>query len=131
VLRVLGAFLPLLAACTTVAPRTGPVVGHWGGPHIGMTATDVAASFDFDCAAGRIDAPLVTDASGQFTERGVYFPGHGGPERVDEIPRALPATYTGFAAGDRLTLSITLEDGQRIGPFELRRDAPAQIFRCL
>ena len=107
------------------------MVGQWGGQHIGMNATEVAVSFDFDCAAGRIDAPLALDAAGRFSASGVYFPGHGGPERVDEIPRALPATYAGSISGNRMGISITLESGQRVGPFELRRGAPPQIFRCL
>ncbi|HEY6048962.1 MAG TPA: hypothetical protein VIV07_07950, partial [Sphingomicrobium sp.] len=93
-----------------------------------MTATDVATSFDFDCAAGRIDAPLVASAKGEIEARGVYFPGHGGPARVDEIPRALAAIYRGRVAGDRLQLSIELtDDHQRLGPFELRRGAQPQV----
>jgi len=110
---------------------SGPVTGQWGGQHIGMTATPVAVSFDFDCAAGRIDSPLVPGPDGRFNAPGVYFPGHGGPERVDEIPRAIPAVYAGAFAGDRLNLSIDLNLGERIGPFDLRRGAEPQVFRCL
>ena len=121
----------LLTACATLAEPGGPVTGQWGGQHIGMTATAVAVSFDFDCAAGRIDSPLLPASNGRFSQSGVYFRGHGGPERVDEIPRAIPAVYAGSISGDRLNLSIQLNSGERIGPFQLRRAAMPQIFRCL
>ena len=112
-------------------PSGVPLVGKWGGQHIAMNATPVAVSFEFDCAGGRIDNPLSTGLDGRLNAAGIYFPGHGGPERVDEIPRAIPAVYGGSIAGDRLKLSIQLETGERIGPFELRRGAEPQIFRCL
>ena len=121
----------LLSACATLPVSAGPLTGQWGGQHIGMNATSVAVSFDFDCAAGRIDAALALQGGGRFEAPGVYFPGHGGPERVDELPRALPAIYSGMVSGDRLKLSIQLNSGERIGPFDLRRGAAPQIFRCL
>jgi hypothetical protein len=123
---------PLAACVSAGGGQSAAVVGTWGGEHIGMTATDVAVSFDFDCAAGRIDAPLVTRADGRFAANGVYFPGHGGPTRVDEIPRALAATYSGSIAGGTMKLSIAIPaGGQVIGPLILHRDEAPRLFRCL
>lgn len=130
-MRCVAACTFVLASCVTIGGPSGPLVGQWGGQHIGMTATPVAASFDFDCAAGRIDAPIVVGADGRFSQSGVYFPGHGGPERVDEIPKAIPAVYAGSVSGARMTLTIELDTGDRIGPFNLRREIAPQIFRCL
>lgn len=130
---MIKAFLvvPLLAACAAVPADPVAVTGSWGGEHIGITATNVAASFDFDCAAGRIDAPVTIGRDGRFALNGVYFPGHGGPTRID-IPRALPAVYRGSVAGSSMQLSIEIpSQKQTVGPYVLRRDAQPQLFRCL
>ena len=130
-MRAVLLFLPLVG-CAAVSAGTAPVTGSWGGQHIGMKATAVAVSFDFDCAAGRIDGPLLPQANGAFSVNGVYFPGHGGPTRVDEIPRALPAIYRGSISGATMRLSIDLpSEKQVLGPYALRRGAQPAVFRCL
>ncbi|MES2136295.1 MAG: hypothetical protein V4502_04445 [Pseudomonadota bacterium] len=69
---------------------------------------------------------------GRFSASGTYVPGHGGPVRKDEIPPALPATYHGSIRGDLMRLAIDVPSrGLQLGPYQLRRGAEPQIFRCL
>jgi hypothetical protein len=55
---------------------------------------------------------------------------HGGPIRVGEVPDSLPARYAGHVRGDRMTLRV-LVGADTLGPFELRRGAEPQLFKCL
>lgn len=57
---------------------------------------DVAAdgvSLDFDCASGRIDAPLKTDKEGRFDLFGTYTRESPGPIRNGHEPKAQPTRY--------------------------------------
>jgi hypothetical protein len=42
----------------------------------------------------------------------------------------VPARYAGHVRGDRMTLRV-LVGADTLGPFELRRDAEPQLFKCL
>jgi hypothetical protein len=55
---------------------------------------------------------------------------HGGPVRVGEVPDSVPARYVGRVDGDRMTLRV-LVGRDTLGPFELRRGAEPQLFKCL
>src|SRR4051812_39126643 len=81
---------------------TGIAPGAWGGQHMGMTVSDTGATIEFDCAAGRITQSLSVDPNGSFSWQGLYFPGHGGPSRIDEPADPHDAVYTGRASGDHM-----------------------------
>jgi hypothetical protein len=120
-------------ACTAVgsSPSEGaPVLGRWGGPHAALTLTDSGGTIEYDCAHGGFGAPVRLDRAGRFEIAGVHVREHGGPIRVGEVPDSLPARYAGRVRGDRMTLRV-LVSADTLGPFELRRGAEPQLFKCL
>ncbi len=128
---LLGATL-LLAACRT-ALGPSDLAGTWGGVHAEVTFDSLGTgSIQYDCAHGRIDAPITLSAAGALHAVGVHVQEHGGPVRDGEIPDTHPAEYAGNVQGDRLTYTVTLTDGgTMLGPYTVRRGQPAQLFRCL
>lgn len=121
---------PMLAACASLPPSE-PVIGQWGGPHIGLTLTEAGGSIEYDCAAGRLTEPLVTGPRGRFDLAGLHTPGHGGPAIEGQVMPTYRVRFSGRVRGDRMNLTGRLENGVLLGPFELRRDAEPGIFRCL
>jgi hypothetical protein len=123
--------VPLLAACATVAPA-GPVTGSWGGRHVGMVLTTEGGTLDYDCAAGRINGPVMVGPDGRFAAPGIHTPGMGGPEQQGEVRPSYPAHYSGSVRGDRMILRVDVPArGIVIGPYELRRGADPILMRCL
>jgi hypothetical protein len=129
--------LPLLPGivavlhCTAIGPPPGAlIVGRWGGAHAVLTLTDSGGAIEYDCAHGGLGAPVRPDAAGRFETIGVHVREHGGPVRVGEVPDSLSARYVGRIHEDRMTLRV-LVGRDTLGPFELRRDAEPQLFRCL
>ena len=122
----------LIAGCAGTTLRV-PVTGQWGGDHVGlMLNSGGGGALDYDCAAGSIDGPLVTDAAGRFSVVGTHSPGHGGPDRTGDKPPRHAATFTGNVRGDVMTLVIDVAaTAQRLGPFALRRGATPNLMRCL
>ena len=128
----LWAFAALpLAACSSLALELPTLKGQWGGPHIGMTVSGAIAQIEYDCASGTIDESVIPAKDGSFTARGTHRAGQGGPVRVGQIFRSQRATYAGNVDKDNMTLTVTLEDGTVLGPFQLVRGAQPQITRCL
>ncbi len=126
------ALLLLLAAgCASVPPAGVPLTGRWGGDHAGLELTPTGGTLDYDCAAGRIDGPLLSRADGTFQASGTHTPGTGGPERVGVVPPSFAARYDGAVRGDRMTLQVRVENGVLVGPFMLRRGAEPMLMRCL
>jgi hypothetical protein len=123
--------LPLLALTGCTAFDQGPMAlkGTFGGPHIAVDLEGGLGTVQFDCAAGTIDQPIIS--GGQFTAPGTYRPGQGGPVRVGQIFVTKRATYSGTATKTSMTLTVTIEDGEVLGPFDLTLGAPAQLTRCL
>ena len=117
-------------ACATVAPA-GPVVGQWGGPHIGVTLTSSGGSIEYDCASGSLSEPIVPGPDGDFQAQGTHTPGHGGPAIEGDILPVHRVRFTGKVRGDRMTLTGRVENGVLLGPFDLSRGAESGIFRCL
>jgi hypothetical protein len=119
--------------CTAIgpSPREGALVlSRWGGAHVALTLTDSGGTIEYDCAHGGLGAPVRLDRAGRFNIAGVHVREHGGPIRVGEVPDSLPARYAGHVRGDRMTLRV-LVGADTLGPFELRRGAEPQLFKCL
>ena len=125
------ALLPLLALGGCMAFDQGPMAlsGDWGGPHIGVVLEGGLGAVQFDCAAGSIDQPIIS--GGPFRVPGTYRPGAEGPVRVGQIFTVKRATYSGTATKTTMTMTVTLDDGEMLGPFDLTLGAPPQITRCL
>ena len=117
-------------ACTTLAPAGTPVIGEWGGAHIGLRLDASGGRIEYDCAGGTI-GPVIPGSNGHFTAIGTHTPEHGGPVREGEIMPTDTAQFSGTVHGDRMSLRGRVENGVELGPFELRRGAEPGIFRCL
>ncbi len=115
--RLLTAALPLFAAaavavaCSAGFPDRVPP-GNWGGLHAGMVVSDTGADIEYDCAAGRISAPMYLDAHGDFDLPGLFIETGPGPTPANDslIPK-LPARYTGHTNGKTMTFTMTVLDG--------------------
>ncbi len=125
-------FVTLVACAAPGGVRTSAttIVGHFGGVHAGLVLTDSGGTISYDCAHGAIAEPLRPDENGRFVALGTHTREHGGPVRIDEIPDSVPARYVGQVIGDRLSLRVTTQR-DTLGPYELRRGASPQLFRCL
>lgn len=106
------------------------VTGPWGGVHVSLALSDSGGSVRYDCAHGAISGPVRTDRRGKFDVAGVHVRERGGPVRMNERAAEVPARYVGVVTGDRMTLRV-LVGADTLGPFELTRDGPARIVRCL
>jgi hypothetical protein len=126
--RLLISVLLLTVGCS--APPVADLRGEWGGEHVSLTITDAGSSLEFDCARGAIPGPFAVDAAGRFNLSGIYTPGTGGPEPITPRP-SQAAAYTGRVSGQRMTLTVELEGSLPGGTYELRKDEPPQLFRCL
>ena len=128
-----SAFLALtlvLSGCAAVPSPGMPVIGQWGGTHVGLTLDSSGGRLVYDCAEGTI-GPIVPAPDGHFEAAGTHTPAAGGPEIEGQVRPALAARYAGTVRGDRLTLQGRLENGVALGPFMLRRGSEPIIFRCL
>ncbi len=125
------ALLLLASGCATAPPVGSPLTGRWGGEHAGLELTASGGTLDYDCAAGRIDGPVMPRPDGTFQATGRHTPGTGGPERVGVVPTSFAARYDGAVRGDRLTLRVRVENGMLVGPYTLRRGAEPMLLRCL
>lgn len=126
-----AAALLLLAGCAT-GPADRLIAGRWGGQHVGLEMGETEGRLEHDCAAGTIDGPLVSDASGRFAASGMHTPGTGGPVRVGVTPPSYAARYSGSVRGDTMSLVIDVPAiDASLGPFALRRGAEHILMRCL
>ena len=109
-------------------------LGNWGGPHALLRAYAQGATLEFDCAFGRIEAPLVLDAEGRFSVIGTVTPETGGPLQSGQAqPRPQRARYDGWTDGRdlRLTVTVLAEPEWQLGPFTLRLGYRATLEKCL
>jgi hypothetical protein len=121
-----------LACCASVAWVSRPLLGSWGGQHVGLVLTLDGGTVDYDCADGRIDGPVMAASGGRFQASGWHRPGHGGPAREGEVLPRWPARYSGTVSGEWMTLRVDVPDrGIVIGPYRLRRRAEPILMRCL
>lgn len=103
--------------------------GLWGGQHISMKVGTKSATIEYDCATGVIDGPLRVDADGHFNLRGIHRMERGGPIRADETPKGQPATYTGSIEGNKMTLTLKLDDSDA-ETFTLEKGKEGELFKC-
>jgi hypothetical protein len=120
----------LILSMACAGTPTGPLEsGTWGGTGIAMTVTGTGASLEFDCASGSIAGRIVLTEQ-RFTLPGIFIVEHGGPVHENEPPDQRSATYTGRLSGSLMQLDIVLEDGTRIGPYEVSKDHSALLRKC-
>jgi hypothetical protein len=120
----------LIAGCASVQ-KPPNLSGEWGGRGIGLVLEGGLGRVEYDCASGTIDTAVIPAPDGRFRAEGTHVPGQGGPVRVGQIFKSYRATYTGQTAGPQMTLTVTLENGEVLGPFTLIQGAEPQITRCL
>lgn len=124
----------LIAACTGAGVQSNadphPVTGEWGGTHAALRLGTGGGTIEYDCAHGTLDGPLLTDANGAFRVAGTHVREHGGPARMGEVLPHEPAIYQGRIRGGRMTLGVRTA-ATALGSYTLRKDAPAQLFKCL
>lgn len=121
--------LLVLASCANPGKAPTTLVGDWGGQGIGMKLQGGIGEIEYDCAAGTVDEAL--PPAGPFSVKGTHRAGQPGPVRVGQIFTSQQATYSGTIAKNQMVLSVKLEDGTELGPFELAYGVPATINRCL
>ena len=119
-----------LAACATAPAAPVTVTGDWGGTHVGLHLTASGGTLDYDCAHGTI-GPVIPRPDGSFTAEGTHTREHGGPVREGEVLPSVSARYDGRIRGDRMTIRLVTSNAFALGPYELRRRAQPQLFRCL
>jgi len=118
------------AASPNAASRLDRVPnGDWGGQHVRLTVDDTGGRIEFDCAHGRLGAPLTLDGDGRFDVAGSLV-SEGGPVPKDETGNARPARYRGRTDGQSMSLAVTLEGGQDAGTFSLVRGGRARLVKC-
>jgi hypothetical protein len=103
--------------------------GDWGGEHVRLTVEDTGGTIEFDCAHGRLEGPITLDSGGRFDVKGSLV-GEGGPVRKDGAENARPARYRGETDGQRMSLEVTLEEGESAGTFSLTRSGRARLVKC-
>lgn len=121
----------LASSCASLDDKPAFLIGSWGGPHASITFEGGLASVEFDCASGTIDGPVYPAKDGSFTVKGSVRTGTGGPVRVGQIFKSERASYSGRVAEDVMTLNVTLEGGDAMGPFTLTQGASPLLTRCL
>jgi len=103
--------------------------GKWGGQHVRLEVSGSGAEFEFDCAHGRMTAPLKLQ-NGRFATTGTFVP-EGGPVRMEDSERGQRVYFKGEVQGSRMTLIFSLtEDFKEAETFTLAHGAEARLFKC-
>jgi hypothetical protein len=137
---LLGGLLSLVAAVAALScAAASPVVpadlllplGTYGGDGGGMIVGDTALHLHIGCTFGDVSGRVPMDANGRFDVAGSYmlraYPLSVGP--------AVPARFTGTIDGDRVVVSVTVDDTiahQTVvkGPVSLRLGVEANLGPC-
>ena len=115
--------------CSPLAPEDQLPDGTWGGDHIRIEVTAANTTVEFDCAHGTIAGPIDVDKNGRFDVAGKYIAEHAGPIR-DEEENGKPVQYAGKVSGGTMTLTITAEGADPMGPYSLARGAMGNVRKC-
>lgn len=120
----------LLLMSLTAMKQHRIATGVWGGQHIQIKVGAKSATIEYDCANGVINGPLVVDGNGNFKLRGIHRMERGGPIRSDDVPKKIPATYTGSIKGNTMTLTLKLAGSSDEDTFTLERGKEGDLFKC-
>jgi len=121
--------LLMISATAKIQKMRRISTGVWGGQHISMKVGAKSATIEYDCAHGMIDGPLAVDAGGHFNLRGTHRTERGGPTRADESSKGQPATYTGSIEGNKMTLTLKLDDLEP-ETFTLEKGKEGKLVKC-
>jgi len=110
------------SAARVVPPRASAssrLEGAWGGDGVGLTISSDDVAIEFDCAAGSIDGPFLTDAEGRFVLIGSWW--FTPPVIFDGwLPEKRRARYSGVVENGTMSLKVVLlDDNQFLGAFML------------
>jgi hypothetical protein len=121
-LTAFAASAPVLAAGRALAP------GPWGGEKVILEVVAEGADVEFECARGRIGAPIELDGNGDFDLPGSFGAESRGPTR-DRAGAATETRYRGHVEGDTMTLTVSV-DGKQMGPYTLTRERRPILKKC-
>jgi len=125
----LGAALLVTACSNPVDPLDA--VGEWNGEGAHAVIDASSARFEFDCAHGRSDVPLLLDGDGRFRVDGVWVP-EGGPVGEGTPREEFATVYHGRVDGDTMTLAVDiLPLDVTAGPYTLQRGSAPFLRKCL
>ena len=129
-----GAFAAA-AACSDgdpVAPTPGPLaLGTWGGDSAGMIVEQNNVHVHIKCTLGDVPTRITAGTDGRFDVNGSYvlraYPIQIGPE--------LPARFVGEVLGNRLQLTITVDDTVEkrmvtLGPVFVQLGREPKLWPC-
>lgn len=128
--------LALISACarneSISPPRTDRIAkGTWGGDNAGLIVDDSIAHAHVGCTFGNFAGHAPLDTYGRFDVAGSYvlraYPIQLGP--------ALPARFAGTVAGNKLTMTVTVNDTVEkkvvvLGPVTLTYGKEPQMGPC-
>jgi hypothetical protein len=126
-----AAMAALVGATCTTQPLDRVPNGNWGGLHAGMVVSDTGAEIEYDCAAGRITAPMLLDARGNFDLPGLYIRTGPGPTPAnDSLVPKFPVRYTGHANTRTMTLDVS-GDSVPAQSFTLTYGGNPNVLKCV
>lgn len=130
-----GLLAGTLAAGTCSSESLGPgdtlAEGTWGGDDVALMVGDTAVHVHFGCTYGDFPAPVDVDEDGRFSVSGEYV--------LDAYPVAvgppLPAELAGVVRGNRLTMTVAVNDTTAgrlvvLGPDTVRLGEDAEMRMC-
>ena len=135
-LPIILASAVLLAGCFSDQAILPPgsdelAAGTWGGDNAGVIVDDSIAHVHVGCTLGNFASPVALDSEGRFTVAGEYllraYPVARGP--------MLPGQFTGRVRGNRLTLTVVVNDTVEkktvtLGPVEVVFDQTPRMQVC-
>lgn len=112
-------------------PAPAPLIGSWGGEHIGLELQVGVGRVELDCAHGTIDEAIIPAADGTFAVRGTFMLERGGPITNTDVENIRPARYRGKISGEKMELTIIVDSADLSEAFTLVRDQFPRIVKCL
>lgn len=106
------------------------LLGAWGGPHVGISATESGMTLEFDCAVGEITERFSLTADNSFSVKGTYRPLQGAAMANAQATN-MPATYEGLLKGPKLELKVKLENGSTVLTYTVEKNTEPRLTRCL
>ena len=129
---LLGIVVIARSGCAALnGPQATLAEGDWGGDHLRLRVGADGASFEFDCAHGRLNAPIRL-LDNEFVSTGWFRAKANGPIHEESSAAPKRARYHGRIARDRMTLDVLLIDEARVlGTYHLKRGSNGRVTTCL